>query len=528
MTPDTARGRLVPVAATLAALALATLGTLCAPFDTVLREDALSYLDQAFALRAGDWTATAHPVGWPLLLAGAMELLGVRARGDAMQLARLLSVLLVAACAFPVASLARRAAGERAALLAVLALACSTTLIWLGGIAYADPLFVLLATWSAAWAARSQGRLRPLLGATALASLSFWVKPSGLFLLLALLVYAAIVRRRAGLRLAPLLWLPLLFVALSLPHLVLRARTFGSPFSYGENSKYFVDSYAQVWDPSVPIPSLGNYLASHTPAQWLDKFVVHGALRIGWYFLLEIGALWALLLAAGIWLWARRGLDVLLCLLVPAALLLGLVPVFAVFGDPRYMAMTLPFVFVIGSAAFARLAEASPWPRALTAVFALALAAQVPLAFARGELAVRTNPLAPRTPRVRDAWAAWTVRHVSPPVALVEGGDLLQLACDEARAAGELPPETAALPDFPYRRPGLAPDLGAALDQLERLGIHTLLVDSRNAGRLPWLSELHGARWAGRLELLQSFRAAPDERWALSDMEVYRIIPAKP
>src|SRR5258705_626569 len=147
--------RLVPIAAALGALALATLGILCAPFDTVLREDALSYLDQAFALRAGDWTATAHPVGWPLLLAGAMELLGVHARGDAMQLARLLSVLCVAICAFPVASLARRVSGERAAVLAVLALASSTTLIWLGGIAYADPLFMLLATWSAAWAAGS-------------------------------------------------------------------------------------------------------------------------------------------------------------------------------------------------------------------------------------------------------------------------------------------------------------------------------------------------------------------------------------
>src|SRR5690349_20459064 len=123
-------GRLVPIVATLAALALATLGILCAPFDTVLREDALEYLNQAFALRAGDWTATAHPVGWPLLLAGATELLGIHARGDAMQLARLLSVLCVAACAFPVASLARRAAGERAALLAVLALASSSTLIW--------------------------------------------------------------------------------------------------------------------------------------------------------------------------------------------------------------------------------------------------------------------------------------------------------------------------------------------------------------------------------------------------------------
>ena len=525
MRPDTATRRSRILAPLLASLALATLGILCAPFDTVLREDALEYLNQAFALRAGDWTATAHPVGWPLLLAGVMELFGVHAPADAMQLARLLSVLCVAACAFPVASLARRAAGERAAVLAVLALASSSTLIWLGGIAYADPLFVLLATWSAAWAAGSQGRMRPLLGATALASLAWWVKPSALFLLLALLAYAVLVRRRAGLRLAPLLGLPLLFVALSLPHLVLRAQTFGSPFSYGENSKYFVDSYAQVWDPAVPVPSLGDYLASHTPAQWLDKFVVHGALRIGWYFLLEIGALWALLLAAGVWLWARRGLDLLLPILVPAALLLGLVPVFAVFGDPRYMAMTLPFVFVIGAAALARLAQASPWPRVLTAVFALALAAQVPVAFARDQLQLRTDPRAPGTPHVRDAWAAWTVRHVQPPVAILEGGDLLQLACDEARATGELPQATAALPDFPYRRPGLAPDLGAALDQLERLGIHTLLVDARNRGRLAWLSQIDDPRWAGRLELLQTFRSQPADRWALPQMDVLRITP---
>ncbi len=548
MTPDTARRRRVPIAATLGALAFAAVALACAPFDDVLREDALGYIDQAFALRVGDWTAHPNGVGWPMLLAGAMELLGIQSRTDGMLLARLLSVLLVAACAFPVASLARRVAGERAAVLAVIALAGSTTLVWLGGIAYSDALFLLLATCSVAWAAAADGRLPALLGATAVASLSWWARPNGLLVLLALLAHAAIVRRRAGLRLAPLAWLPVVFVAISLPHLVLRAQTFGSPFSYGENSKFFIDSYAQVWDPGVPVPTLAEYLRTHSPAQWFDKFVVHGLLRVGWYFLREIGPVWALLLAGGVWQCARagraggRGLggdgdrgrdggrrpDLLLPVLVTCVLLLGLAPVFHVFANPRYMAMTLPFVFVIGAAVLARLAEASPWPRTLTVACGLALAAPVPFAIATDELHVRSDLLAIPTPRVRDEWALWMVRHVPAPVAILEGEDLLQLALEEARASGELPPETAARKGYPTRRPGVAPDLGTALATLERLGIHTLLVDSHNMDRLPYLRDVYAPRWAGRLELVRSFRSTPADRWALADMDVFLIVPARP
>lgn len=526
-----ARGSLGPVAALAGALALLALGFVCAPLDDVLREDALSFLDRAFVLRAGDWTASNRSHGWPMLLAGVLELLGLDTRAEAMPVARLLSIVLIAACAFPVASLARRVAGERAAVLAVLALVTSPTLVWLGGIAYSDPLFLLLATTSAAVAAASGGRMAPLLWATALASLSYWVRPNGLFMLAALLVYAALARRRAGLPLRPLLWMPLVFVAISLPHLVLRAQAFGSPFSYGEVSNFLVDDYAEIWDPSSPRPSLLDYLSTHTPAQWFHKFVVRGLFRVAWYFLHEIGVLGALLLGCGLWCWLRvlrsraAAPDLAVPALMVAALLLGLVPVFDVMGEPRYMAATLPFVFVIGAAGFATLVAGTPRERLLLAAIGLVLVAQVPVAFARGQLHVRTTSLALGTPHVRDEWAHWTVRHVPAPVAIVEGEDLLQLAFEAARAAGELPAEAAARTDYPTRRPGPRSDLGVALDEFERFGIRHVLVDSRNIGRVPYLRDLYEPRWAGRVQRVQSFRSRPDERWALADMDIYRIVP---
>jgi|GEM_PF-6965731 len=513
----------VPLVACAGALLAATLGLLCAPFHEVLREDALLYLEQAGALRAGDWTAQTHPSGWPLLLAGALELLPVSTRAAGMPVARAVSVLLLAACAFPVAALARRIAGGRAAVLAVLALATCPTLIWLGGIAYADPLFLLLATTSVAWAADSEGRLQPLLGAATLASLAWWTKANAVLLLPALLAYAVLVRRRAGLPLLPVAWVALVFVAVSLPHLVLRAQAFGSPFSYGENSKFFVDEYAQVWQASVPVPSLGDYLSSHTPAQWLHKFIVRGALRVGYYFVLELGLLWMPLLVVGLWAWARRGRnapDLRLPVLVVASLLLGLVPAFDIFGDPRYMAHPLPFVFVIGAAGFTALAAASPRaPRLLLALCVL-LVAQVPVALLRDQLRLRAE--APwQTPRVRDEWARWTVRHLPPPVAILEGGELLELAWDEARESGELPAD--APPAYVTRRPVFGTDLAGALADLQRGGVDHLLVDSRSLGRLPYLRELHDPRRAEHVELVASFTSTPEQGWLLRDMEVFRI-----
>jgi hypothetical protein len=527
MAPAGRSALLLPCAG---ALLVALLGLTFAPMDDVLREDALIYLDQSFAVRAGDWTASEHPVGWPLLLAGVLSALGLDARVPAMPVARLLSVLCLAACAFPIASLARRAAGERAALLAVLGLVASPTLVWLGGIAYADPLFLLLVTSAAALAARSEGRLAPLLAAFAVASLSWWVKASGMYVGLALLAWAAFTRRRAGLGLVPLLLPLLVFVAVSVPHLALRAQTYGSPFHYGENSKYFVESIAQVWDKSVPVPTLGEYLATHTPAQWFHKFVVRGAVRVAWNFAQVVGLLWFPLLLCGTWLFVRRPRATAPELSVPLTLLamflLGLIPVFDVFSVPRYLAMTLPLAFVVGAAGFARLVEGRPRARLLTGLFAALLVAQLPVAYARGQLRQPTAPFALDPPRVRDAWAAWTVRHVPPPVAILEGGDLLQLAFDDALAAGEVPAAWAARDDYPTRRPGPRPDAGVALDELLRLGIGHVLVDSRNSARMPWLQQLDDPRWAGRVERVRSFEAPPDERWALRDMDVLRIVRA--
>ncbi|MCB9898552.1 MAG: hypothetical protein H6825_11150 [Planctomycetes bacterium] len=511
----------------LGAALFACLAVVCAPFDVPLREDALSYIDQAFAQRAGDWTARAHPMGWPLLLAAVTSLLGIEGRAQAMPVARLLSILLMAGCMLPVASLARRAAGARAARLVVFAMLGSPALLWLAGIAYADPLFLFLALTSVAWAAASDGRLRPLLGAVAVASLSYAVKANGLFVLLAIVAWAGIVRVRSGRRLWPLVALPLVFVVVSLPHLVLRAETFGSPMSYGENSKYFVDSYAQVWDPSVPTPSLLDYLSSHTPAQWFDKFVRGGVLKVGFYFVRELSLLWTSLLGVGLlgWWRTRRGAEpprLLLPAVVLVTLLAGLVPVFHVFGDARYMVDTLPLVFVLGVSGTCALLDARARPPVVLAL-ALLLATPTAWALARGDLRVQTDPREIGTPHVRDAWAAWTVRNVRPPVAIIEGGDLLQLALDEALASGEAPDDPTFEVGYRYVRPSDRPDLASTLDALLHAGVTTLLVDSRDVGRRPALRGLAGS---ARVELLRSFRSEPDDGWCIADMDVFHILPA--
>lgn len=528
---DAARPRRVWLAACAGALALVLLGLICTPFDDVLREDALEYLELAEQIRAGDWTARYRSPGWPALLAGTLDVLGVQGRAESMLVARGLSVLILALCVFPVAALARRAAGDRPALLAILAMATSPALIWLGGIAYSDPLFLLLVASCFATAAASGGRLGLLSVAATLASLAYWTRPNGLVILVALVAFALLARRRAGLPLLPVLALPVVFFAVSAPHLVARARGFGSPFDYGPVSKFLVDDYAQVWDPTAPSPSFAEYFSSHTPAQWFDRFVVHGVGKVGWYLVSELGVLWVALTAAGLWVWMRPARverprpDLLAPVIILAGLLAGLAPVFAILFDTRYITPMLPFAYVIGVTGFAVLVAGHRRAGRLAAVLALLLVAQVPVAVARDQLRLRDDPFELRPPHVRDAWAHWTVRNLPPPVVILEGGDLLQLAADEARASGGLPPEVAARPDYPYRIPGVAPDVSGTLDALERQGLIYVLVDSRNAACLPWLRSVATTPVPERLELVRSFEAPPGERWALADMRVYRILP---
>jgi hypothetical protein len=148
---------------------------------------------------------------------------------------------------------------------------------------------------------------------------------------------------------------------------------------------------------------------------------------------------------------------------------------------------------------------------------------QLSPAFARGDLRLQTRPSDIGAPRLRDEWAAWTVRHVPPPVAIVEGGELLHLALEEARAAGELPPGLAGSDVYRSRRPGAARDLDTALTALQRGGIGHILVDAHDIDRQPYLRDLYDPRYAGRVELVRSFRAGADDGWLITDMDVFRI-----
>lgn len=570
-----------------------------APFGQVLREDALAFIEQALALRAGDWTAEAHPVGWPALLATLSALLELDTPLAIMPLARGLSLLLLAAATLPLASLARRTAGDAAAALTALAWACSPALLHLGTIAYADPCFLFLALCAAATAAGAAGRPRSLLLAAALASLAYAVKPNALFLLVALVPVAWLQRRRAGAGAGAALGtvglMLLVFVAVSLPHLWLRAETFGSPLSYGENSKYFVDSYAQVWDRSVPVPSLSEYLSSHTPAQWWHKFGRGGLLKVGWTWLAAMGPLWTLLLALAALgprdrrdpsdaeRGARRsgplsvtaapvgtaaaeaegdddgdadraasdgdqpapppgpgrlarppaapGPSLLLPILWLTVSLGGLVPVFHIFGDRRYLTLVLPLVFLLACAGLVRWTAAWPRRRLVRLAFAAVLLLQLPLAFAEGTLALNTDPRAEAwtdrlTPTLQDGWVQWTVRHLPHPVAIVEGGDLLRLAWSEAEDAGELPAGLDGEGPFRTRRPGAYPDLDAALDDLWRLGVRHLLVEPSGRARRPYLADLDDPAFAGRVERLRHFEQPDGEDWLLPEMTVWRLLPA--
>ena len=521
-----ARLRLVTAGATLG---LFLLGFVNTSFDSILREDGLTYLRQAFRMLEGHWGATTHPMGWSALLAGGISVLGLDGLPEGMVLARMLSVLLTALCVLPFAGFARRVAGERAAALAVFAFAASVTWMRLAGIAYADPLFLFLTLCALHVAAgATDGRGGPLIAAAVLASLAYYAKPNGLFVLVALCLFALHVRRRVGLGLLFVAWLPLVFALVSLPHLALRAETFGSPFSYGENSKYFVDSYSQVWDRDVPVPSLMDYLRAHTPSEWFDKFVRSGVLKVGWFFLKEIGVLWTTLLVLAGWrLWKSWTSTLALPLLTLVVFLGGLVPVFHVFGDQRYLAVTLPFVFVLGAWAFFESTDGRPSQRLWTLALLLALAAPVPIAFVSGQLRFRTAPGAVQPPHVRDAWARWAVRHLADPVGILEGEDLLTVALDEARTAGELPPAGGGRARiFRTHRPASVDTLSKALAALRRRGVEYLLVDSRNLDRRPYLREIYEPAGAALVEQVQSFRSTPEDRWQIADMDVFRILPA--
>ena len=518
-----------------------------APFDRVLRDDALNYLLKAREITRGDWEPVhTHFIGWPMFLSVFVGALRVDSVFSGMVLSRLISIALTGLLVVPVALVAERVFDRRAGLFAVAATALSSPLVRMGPSSYAEPLFLPLTLLSlyflipndretdgqaadppepAGGRAAFGAYLTPrnVLIAAALGSLTWYVRANGVFLLVVGMGAVAF-WTRGRLRWILLAALPAVFVTVSLPHLVPRALRYGSPFDYGENSKLFVDSYQQVFSPNVPVPSAAEYFRTHSFSEIFDKFVTRGLWKqlralAGmvaplWMVCAILGALSALVRRH------RPSLAVVMCIGVFMA---GFTAVFDVFGTARHLLVLLPLLFVLGGGFLSQLFS----PRLLALGRLSWLGWAVLAGIALWSLATAPLYRLPRgidlsEPVVRDEWAHWGAQNLTGIIAIVEGDVLLDLCLPEPLpAARRREHESFALS---FERPGYFTSLEDAYADFLARGYAYLFLDSDNIVRRGYLENVYEPGWADRFVLIREFRSLPEDRWEIPDMDVFRIV----
>lgn len=524
--------RLYLYAAMLFLLVIIALST---PFDQVLRQDAFFYTMTGMNIAHGDFSLyRSQAGGWPFFLAFFFFLLPVDNIFQAMFVARWLSIGLVCLAVLPMAVLCRRICGEDrwrgACVVAVTAYVLSAHIRYIAQFAYTEPLFLFLTLCSCCFlVGKERPGWREFALAALFAGLSYWVRANGLFQLFVILGMVGI--RSAG-RIGSLVKNGLtalaVFAGVAAPHLIMRQRQFGSPFDYGPNSKYFVDRFDQVWDESVPSPSLLEYLSSHTWQDFYHKFIDNGLFRIlqDLPLLLNGADLWLVLLPVAIAAAVLRGrMEMMPLVLLFGLTLAGLSIVFDVFGHVRHLIFLLPFIFISGAAFAASLS----WSRLKPANIVLGLLLAYTVAVHEEIEPLPENHV--QVPVVKDAWALWAADHLEGNVVLISGEDILRLAQHYRKPAAERVPQRFALVEekIVRIRPGEHRSLAEAVESFREQGVRYVIIDDLNLSvlrRKTYLRDIREEKWRETFVPVRSF-AGGEHSSALIGIEIYRFNSAQ-
>jgi hypothetical protein len=252
------------------------------PFNLVLREDAYSYVNKAMECTNGDFSIVHfQSIGWPLFLGCVFFLFNINDLFSAMFIARFVSIACTVFCIIPIYWICKKLTKGyntgSATTVAIIAFISNSLIHFAARNAITEPLFLILSLICGGYLITDKLTKKAIVLSSVFASLAYYVRPNGLFLMGIILVTVFIKQiRYKKIQIINFGIVVLVFFAVSAPHLVARWSDLGSPFDYGPNSKYFVDHYEQVWAPNIKSPTFFEYLKTHSNSEIYEKFVIKG------------------------------------------------------------------------------------------------------------------------------------------------------------------------------------------------------------------------------------------------------------
>ena len=501
------------------------------PFPRILHEDAYAYVEKALEILSGDFTPPPrYHIGWPLMLAPVFALLQIDDLFTAMFAARWLSfacvlgsfIMIYVICKRLIEGHNKYQIAAIAALCTLMSTAFCTNIVRQ---AYSEPAFLLFNLISIYFLVDARATIKSVILATIFASLSYYVRPNGLFSIGAIALF--LLTRSELDKTMKVKWALgaiLVFFVVSAPHMISRYQTYGSVFSYGENSKILVDSSAQLWAPSIKAPTLVEYVKKSSFPDYYEKFIVKGLWQVLKTFYSGVMLkLWIIVFIASfiktVIIVRDKKYDVFYVWILVS--LLGLSMVFHVFKSGRHLIYLMPVVLIVSFGFFSSMdhnsrVKFSNIVLLVILIFNVSWMPRVLQPIPKGHLTI---------PEVIDDWAIWGAQHLEGKVAIVEGGNVLKIS----QHYSEFTPERKIILPFDqvdrkisYIRPGNYQRLEDALAEFKQLGIQYVITDGYHIKRRSYLRELKNEEWACRFQHLKYFKSW-QKGSVLHDVNIYKV-----
>ena len=500
------------------------------PFVRVLREDAYVYIVKALEILNGDWVPPrSNAIGWPLILAALFSLLHINDLFTAMYAARWLSFACVCGTLWMSYAICKRLIVvnnkyQIAAIVALCAFLSSVHCRFITQSAMTEPVFLLFTLISIYFLVDDRTTLKGVTLATIFASLSYYVRPNGIFFIGVIILFLFIrAELDKAMKVKLIFWAIMVFFLVSAPHMINRYQAYGSAFSYGENSKVLVDDSSKLWAPNIKVPEVGEFLKTSSLANHYEKFIKNGLWSVLKSFYSELlPKLWIVILIVSFlkFLFIERDqkYDILyICILVS---ILGMSLVFDIFATERHLIYMIPLILIVSVGFLSSMDRNSQVKFSNIILFVILL---FNLSWMPKTFPIDTRHVA--IPVHRDYWAIWGAQHLEGKVAIVEGGGLLEMAqhySEFTREKKVIIPFNQVDRKIKPLRPGIYHRLKDAMRDFEQLGIKYVITDGYFIRRRPYLKEIQNEEWASRFRHLKFFESRI-KGGVLYDVNIYKV-----
>lgn len=462
------------------------------PYNIVLREDAYVYLLKSLEITKGNFVPIqTHAIGWSQFMSPFFYLFGSTSIFQNMIYARIISNFVGALSIFPLAYIGRKLLDKKGLIFLLILFAFSSHLIMLSTSALTEPLFIFLLMMSVYFIIKARENQNYILTASLFGAFAYYVRPNGIFILPIILFSFFLLRKQIPkFSYKYIIYIVLIFFIVSAPFLYQRYTYFDSPFFYGENSKYFVDTYQQVWSNNVPVPSLMDYLSTHTFTDYFNKFAIHGFFRIIFdYVYGVISPLLLFFFLYGIlrYFKDRRYVPLIIVFLI---WIIGFTPVWDIFGTARHLYVTIPFILVFSTVAINDIFKNNRYRNVLLSLFLIVFI-----------LFSLITPVghwykSPQSP-VHDGleWGRWAAQNIKGKIAIIEGGDLIMMHLPDTKVGGVGQLDLyAPQSNLSVVRPGYFENFSSAMEWFKEISVTHLALDDNNINRRPYLKEIYSGK----------------------------------